>query len=211
MLGKHRSGFITLLLPCLLAACGPGDISRGKAESILEEAFKGRTFSEQCKAPSWRLKPEFAHINQSGSFCTISKIVVVGIKKTSAAEALVEFRIVETADSATLQSWLDATQKLEARLLNLPIMKVKAECGMSCRGMHVWGFTDPSDGEVFGSSFPADFINSNPPKISMRDIKGTRKLQNLKGRISALLKDGRVETSSQAIFQLYDDGWRLAK
>lgn len=212
-----------LVVVGLLVGCSARDLTRERAEVLLNEALK-KDLSSSCTLHPTRFyaKPEFVNL-RAERFCD-QTIAVTGIHKPSEKEAIAEFKTVMTANAMSLKKYLAAIESVEARLSDLQHQKLR-------RGLvdpPVWVWKDPIDGQVFSLECTSDaYFSSRGCILPARGIKETNRWKQIdwyKGFASDLLQSGRLEcgratpegckglinpTSLAARFRLYDDGWRL--
>jgi len=180
------------------------DLSRSKAEELLQKVTAD-WLSQQCSlAPSKLLggKPEFASL-KGQSYCRM-KITVTGIRTTSPTEAIVEWAAAGEVNQAFIKQWLEAMNKLKDRLTHLPPEKysnMPFTIGGSC-ARYGHKFRDPSDGYIFVSQDVTD----------IKQVSEWEQFETWQKQMSDLLAKGKIQTSTyNALFQLWDDGWRVMK
>jgi len=127
------------------------ELTRSKALELLDQ-WNAKWLSEQCRlAPALATKPEFVALKDR-QYCK-GKFVVTGIQPQSPTAASVEFHTEWVIDKAWLQSWLDAMQKLQQRLAQLPVQR---SCDIPSKdGRICWS------GDIHGEILQMDIFMAN--------------------------------------------------
>ena len=190
-------------------SCSSDSFTRNKAESILAESFKQKFEQNSQLAPIIAKKPEFEHLISTPLFDQYP--AVTGIRKISDTEAVVEWKTITKARPAALKDWLESFSLLESRLIKIAY---KREVNRMIGTVYLI-YIDATDGQEFivlaGSGQPK-FIGNSGQKDDIRNTGEWKKLQSNKEFVEALLNAGELEGKiTETNFQLYDDGWRIAK
>jgi len=112
----------------------------------------------------------------------------------------VEWKWVKKSRPQELRLWLEATDKLNERLLTL---RAKPG-GLLGKG---WEFRDPTDGQEF-----IEFIAYFARQPNIKNTGAWEEIDAMKQDVITLLEKGRVEGQlSRNVFYLYNDGWRIAE
>ncbi|MBU2636673.1 MAG: hypothetical protein KJ963_06265 [Bacteroidetes bacterium] len=182
---------LSLSLIFLIASCSSAELSRGKAESLLNRALQSDLERNASLNPILSTKAEFFSIKNERFFEYSTS--VTGIHKTSENEADVDFNIVIKGKPEPLKKWLDAMNRLQTRLKTLK--------------SNSWGiFQDPYDGQNFYTPYNNRTIEAS---------NEWKELERLKLLCEEVYEKGSIETNpskaQKAKFKLYDDGWRVVK
>ena len=189
----------------LLASCRGADPRREDAQWLLEVAAQKQVAATCALEDFLRAKPEFASIRDA-QFCD-AHVSVTRIREVSANERIVEYELARTWRRSAVQQWIEATEKLEARLQTLsPQRELDQPAVGPLRTSFTW--TDPSDGQVFTTSVAGNVADSAAPPISVSDE--WRSIEANRRFTVSVARDGRDTVEPlEATLRRVGSGWEV--